>query len=65
MWLYVVRAAYRGPRRGVRKRKRGEIEKLPSGSLRIKVYAGIAPLSGKRNYLTGTPTRWTDRRHGR
>ncbi|WP_028933841.1 tyrosine-type recombinase/integrase [Pseudonocardia spinosispora] len=33
-------------------RKRGEIETLPSGSLRVKVYAGIDPLTGKRNYLT-------------
>jgi integrase len=27
---------------------------LPSGSLRVKVYAGIDPLSGKRHYLTET-----------
>ena len=32
-------------------RKRGEIEALPSGSLRVKVYAGIDPLAGKRHYL--------------
>ena len=53
----------------MRKRKRGEIEKLPSGSLRIKVYAGIAPLSGKRNYLTETvpagPTAATDAERAR
>lgn len=35
-------------------RQRGEIETLSSGSLRIKVYAGIDPLSGKRHYLTET-----------
>lgn len=39
---------------GRRKRTRGEIEALPSGSLRVKVYAGIDPLSGRRNYLTET-----------
>jgi hypothetical protein len=27
------------------KRKRGEIETLPSGSLRVRVYAGIDPVS--------------------
>jgi integrase len=35
-------------------RQRGEIETLASGSLRMKVYAGIDPLSGKRHYLTET-----------
>jgi integrase/DNA-binding transcriptional regulator YhcF (GntR family) len=33
-------------------RKRGEVETLPSGSLRVKVYAGVDPLSNKRIYLT-------------
>lgn len=37
---------------GRRKRQRGEIETLPSGSLRVKVYAGEDPISGKRHYLT-------------
>ncbi|MFI6331980.1 tyrosine-type recombinase/integrase [Micromonospora chersina] len=37
-----------------RKRQRGEIETLPSGSLRVKVYAGVDPISGKRHYLTET-----------
>ncbi|WP_262419173.1 hypothetical protein [Micromonospora chalcea] len=37
---------------GRTKRQRGEIETLPSGSLRVKVYAGIDPISGKRHYLT-------------
>lgn len=32
-------------------RQRGEIEQLPSGSLRVKVYAGIDPLTKKRHYL--------------
>ena len=35
-----------------RDRRRGEIEKLPSGSLRVRVYADIAPVSGKRHHLT-------------
>ncbi len=33
---------------------RGEIEALPSGSLRVRVYAGIDPVSKKRNYLVET-----------
>src|SRR3954466_2940876 len=35
-----------------RKRHRGEIEKLPSGSLRVRVYAGIDPITRKKHYLT-------------
>src|SRR5215213_8199393 len=42
------------------RRKRGQIETLPSGSLRVSVYAGVDPLTGQRNYLKelvphGTP----------
>jgi integrase len=37
-----------------RQRQRGEIENLPSGSLRVRVYAGIDPVTGKRNYLVET-----------
>lgn len=37
-----------------RKRARGEIETLPSGSLRVRVYAGIDPVSRKRHYLVET-----------
>jgi len=37
-----------------RKRTRGGIETLPSGSLRVRVCAGTDPLSGKRHYLTET-----------
>jgi integrase/DNA-binding transcriptional regulator YhcF (GntR family) len=37
-----------------RRRIRGEIETLPSGSLRVKVYAGVDPLSGRRHYLSET-----------
>ncbi|UQS22997.1 tyrosine-type recombinase/integrase [Amycolatopsis thermalba] len=36
------------------RRQRGEIETLPSGALRVKVYAGVDPLSGKRHYLRET-----------
>jgi site-specific recombinase XerD len=55
---YVERAGYArsmaSPRNGRERRKRGEIETLPSGSFRVRVYAGIDPLSGKRNYLVET-----------
>lgn len=37
-----------------RPRARGEIEKLPSGSLRVRVYAGIDPVTRKRQYLMET-----------
>jgi hypothetical protein len=36
------------------KRQRGEIETLPSGSLRVKVYAGVDPVTRNRRYLTET-----------
>ncbi|WP_203927987.1 tyrosine-type recombinase/integrase [Virgisporangium ochraceum] len=36
------------------KRRRGEIENLPSGSLRVKVYAGIDPVTKRRHYLHET-----------
>ena len=35
-------------------RHRGRIETLPSGSLRVKVYAGTDPITGKRLDLTET-----------
>lgn len=41
------------PRR-TRRRTRGRIETLPSGSLRVQVYVGRDPLTGKRHYLTET-----------
>ena len=31
---------------------RGRIETLPSGSLRVKVFAGIDPVSGRKHVLT-------------
>jgi integrase len=34
-----------------RKRSRGSIEELPSGALRVAVYAGIDPLTRRRHYL--------------
>jgi integrase len=37
-----------------RKRGRGEIETLPSGSLRVRVYAGLDPVSKKKHYLVET-----------
>jgi integrase len=33
-------------------RARGGIDTLPSGACRVRVYAGVDPLTGKRNYLT-------------
>ncbi|MFQ6212449.1 hypothetical protein ACLMMQ_29835, partial [Bacillus mobilis] len=44
------------------KRQRGEIMELPSGSLRVRVYAGVDPLTGKRHYLTETITAGRDAR---
>ncbi|WP_344491477.1 LacI family DNA-binding transcriptional regulator [Glycomyces endophyticus] len=38
-----------GPRRS-----RGEIERLPSGSLRVRVYDGLDPLTRRRRYLVET-----------
>lgn len=43
-----------GTANGRAKRQRGEIEELPSGSLRAKVYAGLDPITKKRRYLTET-----------
>lgn len=37
-----------------KRRARGEIEVLPSGSLRVKVYAGIDPVSKKKHHLVET-----------
>ncbi|NMH97962.1 site-specific integrase [Pseudonocardia acidicola] len=34
-----------------RRRSRGSIEELPSGSLRVSVYAGIDPVTKRRHYL--------------
>ncbi|HEX2300096.1 MAG TPA: integrase, partial [Pseudonocardiaceae bacterium] len=32
-------------------RQRGSVEELPSGALRVSVYAGYDPLTGRRHYL--------------
>jgi integrase len=37
-----------------RKRARGSVEELPSGALRVSVYAGIDPLTKRRHYLRET-----------
>jgi hypothetical protein len=53
MELYVEpNAFYRGSMAARAKRSRGEIEALPSGSLRVRVYAGIDPVTRKRHHLT-------------
>jgi LacI family transcriptional regulator, xylobiose transport system transcriptional regulator len=39
---------------GARRQARGEVERLPSGSLRVRVYAGVDPDTGKRRHLTET-----------
>ena len=39
-------------RRRPGKRRRGEIETQPSGSLRVRVYGGIDPVAANRHYLT-------------
>jgi LacI family xylobiose transport system transcriptional regulator len=36
------------------RRARGEIERLPSGSLRVRVYDGLDPVTKKRRYLVET-----------
>ncbi len=42
-----MKAAGRG-----RRRSRGSLERLPSGALRVKVYAGFDPVTQRRHYLT-------------
>lgn len=37
-----------------RRRPRGHLEQLPSGSFRAKVYAGTDPITGKKRYLVET-----------
>ena len=36
---------------GRRQRSRGSIEQLPSGTFRVRVYAGVDPLTGRDHYL--------------
>jgi hypothetical protein len=35
-------------------KQRGELETLPSGSIRVKVYVGLDPVTKRRLYLTET-----------
>ena len=37
-----------------RRRRRGNIEALPSGALRVRVYAGVDPVTRRAHYLTET-----------
>jgi hypothetical protein len=39
---------------GAGRRSRGRTETLPSGSLRVQVYAGVDPITKKRHHLTET-----------
>src|SRR4051794_27962304 len=50
-WCERPYTAAMGQARGSSKQRRGSIETLPSGSLRVKVYAGYDPVSGRRHYL--------------
>ena len=34
------------------RRARGSIDELPSGALRVRVYAGLDPVSKRRHYLS-------------
>src|SRR5687767_9166974 len=56
IWSYpeVVRYGFPMPTGSAEPRARGEIETLPSGSLRVRVYAGVDPASKKRQYLVQT-----------
>lgn len=47
-------AAKKSARKTAQKRQRGEIITLPNGGRRVKVYAGIDPLTGRRHYLDQT-----------
>ncbi len=46
------------------RRRRGEIVVLPSGTLQVRVYAGVDPVTKKRHYLTETvpdgPKAWSE-----
>jgi hypothetical protein len=44
-----------GPgRTASQRRQRGWIEELPSGPFRVRVYAGVDPLTGRNHYLGET-----------
>jgi LacI family xylobiose transport system transcriptional regulator len=48
---------------GKRSQTRGEIETLPSGSLRVRVYVGIDPVTKKRRHLQETVAAGPDAMH--
>src|SRR6266511_4457220 len=54
MWSQPCYGGSMATRSGARKRTRGEIETLHSGSLRVRVYAGLDPVSKKKHYLVET-----------
>jgi integrase len=41
-----------GGQHGRRQRSRGNVEQLPSGALRVRIYAGIDPVTRKRHVLS-------------
>jgi integrase len=51
MWSQSLYGSSMAAKSGPRRRGRGEIERLPSGSLRVRVYAGTDPITKKRHYL--------------
>lgn len=51
-WSYSASMSAPSARRN--RRQRGRIEELRSGALRVSVYAGTDPLTGRRHYLRET-----------
>jgi integrase len=52
---FVTRGRYAAPVAGAQPaphRRRGSIDRLPSGALRVRIYAGIDPVTKHRHYLT-------------
>jgi hypothetical protein len=43
--------------RAQNRRQRGTIDQMPSGSFRVRVYAGVDPLTHRRHTLQETPRR--------
>jgi integrase len=39
---------------GTKRRRKGRVQRLPSGALRVSVYAGIDPVTKQRHYLKET-----------
>lgn len=37
-----------------KQRARGSVDKLPSGGYRVRVYAGVDPMTGRDDYLNET-----------